>query len=311
MSAVVPKHDPAARWWRTHGSSKPRRGQAPSVGLTLISVIMVALGVLFVTAGSHPTLWTDWVWSIAIVMPVAVGLRNRVLARRVRLGAVHAPPATAHVPGMLHVSVHSTHKHPLDVMISVDKVDKAALVPGSGHTFVMELPPVARGAHDLPAIRVGCATPLWLFMSYVAYPASGVRIVYPAPEVHAPPWAIPHNTPRPGGHDTVSLRALRPGDGARQIAWKASARRNDVIVRECEDPDNQHLQWSWSDVSTLGVELGVSRLTAWVHRAEQMGRAYGLTLDNTHITPGFGPAHRHACLSALALFRPAEPEESA
>ncbi|MEE9475740.1 MAG: DUF58 domain-containing protein, partial [Roseateles sp.] len=43
-----------------------------------------------------------------------------------------------------------------------------------------------------------------------------------------------------------------------------------------------------------------SRLTAWVLAAERLGQPYGLRLPGRELAPSLGPAHRQACLQALA-----------
>ena len=67
----------------------------------------------------------------------------------------------------------------------------------------------------------------------------------------------------------------------------------------------------WSALPThLDEEQRLSRLTAWVLRAEQDGRRYGLLLPQTHIAPELGRDHRDRCLRELALFGIA-PEDRA
>lgn len=45
----------------------------------------------------------------------------------------------------------------------------------------------------------------------------------------------------------------------------------------------------------------MSRLTAWVLQADQLGVDYGLRLPNAEFAPDSGPAHKRNCLEALAL----------
>ena len=43
-------------------------------------------------------------------------------------------------------------------------------------------------------------------------------------------------------------------------------------------------------------------MTRWVIEAEARGMAYGFRLDDVHLPAAHGPAHRDACLHALALY---------
>jgi len=57
-------------------------------------------------------------------------------------------------------------------------------------------------------------------------------------------------------------------------------------------------------VTVNDAETRISMLTGWVLAAEAAGRRYALTLPDQQLPLGSGPAHRHACLQALALCVP-------
>jgi uncharacterized protein (DUF58 family) len=58
----------------------------------------------------------------------------------------------------------------------------------------------------------------------------------------------------------------------------------------------------WDTLRELDVEARLSRLARWVVDAEAARLTYGLRLPGASIAPGQGPAHRHQCLRALALY---------
>jgi uncharacterized protein (DUF58 family) len=136
-------------------------------------------------------------------------------------------------------------------------------------------------------------------------------LVYPAPEAHGPP--LPEGAGanalarlHPAGDDVHHLRAYRRGDPRRAIAWKPSARRDALLVREYEQPLGADVLLDWQQLSALAYEARIRRLARWVDEAEREGRRYRLQLPGQ---PALGPAsgaqHRHACLRALALLPPA------
>lgn len=171
----------------------------------------------------------------------------------------------------------------------------------------LPLPTARRGWLDLPRLRVSTTWPLGLARAWsYAWPETPV-LVHPAPEAVAPP--LPQGTGDPATHrlhhagdDVHHLRTYRPGDPPRTIAWKPSARRGTLLVREYEQPAGVDLVLDWADLPGLPAEPRIARLARWVEDAERDGRRYRLRLPGQPpLGPDRGPAHRHACLRALAL----------
>ncbi|MBY0367124.1 MAG: DUF58 domain-containing protein, partial [Burkholderiaceae bacterium] len=102
----------------------------------------------------------------------------------------------------------------------------------------------------------------------------------------------------------AGVRSYRRGDSLRQILWRKSALALDQglapWVRETEAPLAHDLWLDWRDTAGRDVEARLSRLTAWVLAAERLGQPYGLRLPGRELAPSLGPAHRQACLQALA-----------
>lgn len=177
---------------------------------------------------------------------------------------------------------------------------------GSGEA-VLALPTERRGWLALPRLEVSTTRPLGLARAWAwAWPATPV-LVYPTPEADPPP--LPPGTGqsaraklRPAGDDVHHLRAYRRGDPRRTIAWKASARRDTLLVREYEQPLGETLELDWQALHGVPHEARIRRLARWVDDAEREGRRYRLSLPTqSPLGPASGPDHRHACLRALAL----------
>lgn len=169
------------------------------------------------------------------------------------------------------------------------------------------LPTTTRGWLDLQRIRLSTTQPLGLFRAWSwIWPAIPL-LVYPTPETPAHP--LPDSASgatrtriHPLGEELQQLRPYRPGDAMRTIAWKHSARRDSLLVREHERPTGSELVLDWSTLITLPYERRIARLARWVDEAEREGRRYRLLLPGTPpIGPGNGDTHRHQCLRALAL----------
>ena len=187
-----------------------------------------------------------------------------------------------------------------------------SLDDGSGEA-VLAIPTLRRGWLPLPRLQLSTLRPLGLARAWSwVWPAAPV-LVYPAPEPDAPP--LPPGSGqsaraklRPAGDDVHHLRAYRRGDPRRTIAWKPSARRDTLLVREYEQPLGETLELEWQSLRGLPHESRIRRLARWVDDAEREGRRYRLALPGqAPIGPGGGPGHRHACLRALALMPAARP----
>jgi uncharacterized protein (DUF58 family) len=65
-----------------------------------------------------------------------------------------------------------------------------------------------------------------------------------------------------------------------------------------------HVQrWlTWDNVAGGDVETRLSVLCRWVLSAHAEGVPYGLCLPDMELMPTWAPAHRDACLMALALY---------
>jgi uncharacterized protein (DUF58 family) len=193
--------------------------------------------------------------------------------------------------------------------LRVDAGDAASwlsLDDGAG-TAEFLLPTARRGWLEPPRLRVSTVRPLGLVRAWSYVWPDQPLLVYPAPDPNAPPLPegrghAAQTRLHPAGDDVHHLRAYRRGDPRRAIAWKHSARRDALLVREYEQPLGADVVLDWSATAGVEHELRISRLARWVDEAERDGRRYRLLLPGRPpIGPEHGPAHRHACLRALAL----------
>ena len=187
--------------------------------------------------------------------------------------------------------------------------DSSALLSldqGTGDT-TLELPTEQRGWYEPGRLRISTTRPLGLVVAWSYVWPDTLLLVYPAPEAHGPP--LPQGGGREAmarlhraGDDVHHLRGYRRGDSRRAIAWKPSARRDELLVREYEQPMGADIDLDWRQLSALPYEARIRRLARWVDEAEREGRRYRLILPGLPpLGPAQGAAHRHACLKALAL----------
>lgn len=223
-----------------------------------------------------------------------------------RVAAVDAEPVPAGAPITLRVHLRADAARPRrGLRLRAGGAEAtSSLVDGAGEARLV-LPTERRGWLHPERITISTTRPLGIARAWAyAWPAEPL-LVYPRPEADGPP--LPHgagDAPQarlhPAGDDVHHLRAYRRGDSRRAIAWKPSARRGSLLVREYEQAQGADVVLDWSLVP-LAYEDRIQRLARWVDEAEREGRRYQLQLPQQAIGPGRGAVHRHACLRALAL----------
>ncbi len=191
-------------------------------------------------------------------------------------------------------------------------------VPAQGSSTVhVGFTPPSRGLHRLPTLTAETRFPLGTFRVWTVWRPAAQILVYPAPELHAPP--LPPGEPRSGGAAVATqsqssgefdgVRGYRRGDPMKLVVWKKATRAGEhsvsedggLIVRDTQQAQRHELWLDFSHAGTQDVEHKLSRLCAWVIRADKLGVDYGLRLPSVEVKPSFGEAHKRRCLEALAL----------
>lgn len=315
-----PRQAPLARRFRAW--ARPRQPEALPVTLDrhrvyvlptrfglFFALLLLAMGLGALNYNNNPAL--------LLALLLAGAANASLLAAHLQLTglgivAIDAEPVPAGTP--LRMRVHARAKtgrarRGLRVAAG-DGADIAeatlSLADGAGQA-TLSLPTVQRGWLDPGRLRISTTRPLGVARAW-AYAWPDTRLlVYPAPETHGPP--LPQGDGEasaarvdPAGDDVHHLRAYRRGDSRRAIAWKPSARRDSLLVREFEQPLGSDVVLDWNALPSLDREARIRRLARWVDEAERDGRHYRLQLPGMPaLGPGSGSQHRHACLRALAL----------
>ena len=175
-------------------------------------------------------------------------------------------------------------------------------------------PARARGWLQAPRVRLQTRFPLGLLRAW-SYWEPDVRVlVYPYPEPLAPPLPSGGGEQEDGqgraGHDDFAgIRAYQIGDSMKHLAWRQIARMSvesggALVTKHFEGGAAGALCIDFALLpATLDLELRLSRMTRWVLDAEAQALPYAFRLHDIYFAPALGPAHREACLRALALHR--------
>jgi uncharacterized protein (DUF58 family) len=178
-----------------------------------------------------------------------------------------------------------------------------------------------RGVHALETVTLSTGFPFGLFIKERDIKLPGELVVWPrANRALRPPvqgaGRQQRRTPAERGGLGIrgeyrSLHEYRPGDDARDIHWKSSARMRSPVVREYESDASEDL-WICLDCSGPPGDVAedlIEIAASLAARAAQEGRRFGLAADGPPIHPASGPRQLERVFDALARaeFRPDAP----
>jgi uncharacterized protein (DUF58 family) len=194
--------------------------------------------------------------------------------------------------------------------LRLQPIDVAAM---SSATAVLSTPSLRRGWQQAARVRLTTQFPLGLLRAWSYWRPQVSALVYPRPETDAPPLPMAgvgtsDGTGTAGNDDFAGIRAYRPGDSLRHLAWRQIARIDvesggALVTKQFEGGSASDLVLDFDQLPrSLSVETRLSRMTQWVLEAEGRALPYGFRLGETRLDPALGPNQQQACLRALALY---------
>jgi uncharacterized protein (DUF58 family) len=183
---------------------------------------------------------------------------------------------------------------------------------GLEEDVTIPVPTTRRGLQAMPRITLATRFPLGLWRAWSYWQPDLAALVYPRPAEPGVPLPFAPGDGREaqahrvrGSEDFAGLRAYVPGDPVRHIAWRAMARNPEARpLTKLFDGGASGEAWLSLEAAlaqAADLEAALSIMARWVLDAEAEAMRYGLALPTVRIRPDRGPAHRAACLKALAL----------
>ena len=241
-------------------------------------------------------------WSL-MAMPLGIFFLNRFFSKKISVHAFDTQDAFEGENPKIVLQVENG-KWPCGDVVVKTETSSATIDMNARERkeFVLIIDATKRGVYSTPAVKVGTNFPFIMFHTMRLAKTQEHYAVYPEPEKNAPPF--PENAfsqkKNRQGEDITSLRQYFYGDTLSSVDWKASARKNELVVREYEHPEHRDIVFSERDVVDMEKEKGLSRLAAWVVRAEHDGLRYELCLGEHRTGRGRGETHMKTCLRMLA-----------
>ncbi|MCB9538683.1 MAG: DUF58 domain-containing protein [Myxococcales bacterium] len=258
-----------------------------------LALLLAVPALLAATSALDATLL--WPTLAADTLILVVALIDAVWAWRPRVRLRRRAPQVMSLgrPSVVELALHARVGRTLTVSVvddvfaeaDVEGLPATATVPGGGHaTLTYRITPRRRGQHTLGAHHVRHGSPLGLWTRQQRLPAEDTVRVYPdiravqAFELLARQgralqgWRTQRR--RGGENEFDGLREYQRDDPYRQVDWRATARRGDLIVRTYKVEENQDL---------LFVLDGGRLMTAAVGGASLYDHALDATLMLAHV----------------------------
>jgi uncharacterized protein (DUF58 family) len=212
------------------------------------------------------------------------------------------------------LGVHDPFESPPESSRRWARFRVAPLRPGQAMTATYELPGEERGVYELGPLKVHLEDPFGLAARAVAEVPVAALVVYPRMEILDP------FSPGPGSHrhqarpvtnaaavdgDLYALREYHMGDDLRRVHWRATAKRDEVMIRHDDVPVRSAATVVLDlrdDVHTpASLEAAISAAASIVHTARRHrwpGRL--VTSDGADSGLAAGHAHTEAIFERLA-----------
>ena len=186
--------------------------------------------------------------------------------------------------------------------------------PGQSVVAAARATPTARGIVTLGDFSISTAFPLGLTRKSIHMHQHRTLIVRPRvlplrpdllTRIRAAGPRIAGARPLIGhGDEIIGLREYVPGDSPRTVAWRASARTGDLLVRQTAIPAPArlwiHLHRSLADASDHEQEIGISLAASVAALADRLNYAVGLRGFGVVVLPRPGRRSIDRVLDALA-----------
>jgi uncharacterized protein (DUF58 family) len=217
------------------------------------------------------------------------------------------PDLFATEDGELILAIHNKSQNDCwDVQARLEKTDIASdkiLVPSlSSEELKIFFTAPHRGQQPLPRIILESTYPFGLLRAWKVF-TSVTEILIFAERKGSPNF--PRDSITGEGTQNQGLfrdhRIFQSADPLGRIDWKASARRQEILVKNFEEPEKPTLHFSWDQTKHLGNhEDRISQLALWIDQAEKTGHTYSLSVVLRDVPPSKGLLHWRECQGILA-----------
>lgn len=269
----------------------------------------MALVLFFLAVGYANNLIYIFVFFLISVAVTGILLTNKNMDI-VRVEGIESPELFAKEEGGVRIDLENTSDIPAWEVEAVfaksrELTPRISLAPKSQESLSLKFTPSVRGYITLPRITLQSAYPFGLLRAWKYAVSEEKILVLPQRkgDVEFPVDAVSGERVQQSGLFR-DHRSFQSADPLSRIDWRASARRQELLVKNYEEPEKPALHFSWDQTAYLeDGESRISQLCLWIDLAAKQGYSYSLTLGSKELEKNSGASHRYECLKALALLQ--------
>jgi uncharacterized protein (DUF58 family) len=268
---------------------------------------VMALVLFFMAVGYANNLIYIFVFFLISVGFTGILVTNRNI-QHLEFENIKGPDMFANEEGELTLEIHNTSaRESWDVEARLEKTDvasdKTPVAPLTNEELRIFFTSPHRGLQRLPRIVLESTFPFGLLRAWKVF-SPDVEILIFAERKGS--QNFPQDSIIGEGTQNQGLfrdhRLFQTADPIGRIDWKASARRQEILVKNFEEPEKPTLHFSWDQTKHLGThEDRISQLALWIDEAERTGHTYSLSVGHQEIPPTRGLLHWRDCQGTLAL----------
>lgn len=294
---------------RRLGGALPKRLKFTREG-KLVVFITFGLGFAAVNSGNN-LLYLMFGMMLSLIM--ISGVLSEMTLRSVRVRRVETSPLFVGQPMLVRVEVLNNKNRLRSLSIEVEELISAGprserstqlrgllleLEPGEVKSCFIRLQASRRGVMPSAGLMVATKFPFGFFSKRRFFSIPNRYVVLPALEtIHSRRWAtiaagLDQRMAGIGSGDEFhSLRDIRPGEEARRVAWKISARRDRLVIREHEKPATRRLMLVLVNAVVDPVEeyedfeQAIKRTASLAHHYMDQGYSVGLATADGGVAP--------------------------
>ena len=322
MTVAVPTPQADDRTLRRLSRALPRRLRFTRDGKLLF---FVTLGIGFGAVNSGNNL-LYLILGVMLSLIMVSGVLSEFTLRGLTIIRSPSRHLEAGQPALVQLEVFNTKKRFASLSVEISELLEATSGFEQRRAFLLKIPadervmghlrlhPQRRGVYRSAGLQLTTRFPFGLFEKSRVIPLPGHYTVTPAIRTlegtRLPARVAGHEEEiaRIGhGDEFYGLRDANPGDDARAIAWKVSARRDKLIVREHQRPATRRVMLVFPNVlpehtteTGARFELAVSEVASLARVYLEEGYAVGLSTADGGLTPASGPEAFSRILDLLA-----------